>query len=203
MKIFRTTMILMLAAAIALLSACGKPAQDNGGEEPFPGFTEAQRERIAELAELFSVFGPCDIEEGLPVSRIEALIPCHWADKLPEAELTGYGRVTVEEADEFVDSVLKGVKLNDFSRTDYDPTVEQDCFVLNGYYYIKLSGRELSAKIVSIETLEIEDGETKPVRAVADVYDGEELVTRVTLRLRPDGADGFYILKAELGDYSI
>ena len=197
----KSILSITLLLCMAFLFACAKePAKQ---DETETGFSEKQLARICELAELFSKFGPCDIEEGIQLTKIERLIPCHWADRLEEAELEGYGKVTVEEADAFVDSVLKGIKLTDLVRTKYDPTKDQECFVLNGHYYIKLSGKKLSGKVISAETLEIVDGDTKPVRAVVDVYEGDVFSTRVTMRLRPDGAESYYILACELGDHSI
>ena len=178
MKGFIGKIALALACAVlagAVLFAfggCKKKDEAPSGEGGF-ALTDAQTERIKELAEAFYEFGPFDMDAGIDISKIERFIWCMYAHKLDESAFSGYGRVALDETDEMIDSVFKGIKIHDKIRTKYDITKDQELFLLNDYYYVKLPDTSApEAKIVSAEPLTDDGGNIIGVIAKAEVTCG-------------------------------
>ena len=182
--------VLLLCMAFALIFACActgagqKPAET---EAPEGGLTQQQEERILRLAKAFDVFGPFDMEySGLELSTGERMVYCYYTGLLDEAELEGYGRVTIEEAENTLAGVFKGMELPEFIRTKYDPSKDQKAFALNGYYYIRLEPKVgMQYTIKSAEAVEIKDSPVT-MRARVEVACRGEVEKQLLLELIPN-----------------
>ena len=162
MKLIKRILAAALAA-VMLLILFGCAQKDKPGDALV--LTEAQKQRICTLAGAFLKFGPCDMKNGMQVTGFERIIYCLYTNKLGESEAEGYGKVTVEETDEAVDSVFKGIKILDIFRTKYDVNKEQELYRVGDYYYVRLSNEDVSCDIRSAEQLTDEKGRTTGVKA--------------------------------------
>ena len=144
-----SALLIALLTALVFICACG---HENADPEPThePSsiatdkdgnvlLTDAQEERVRELASAFYRFGPCKMKEGVSVSRLEYIIFCLYCEDLEPSETEGFGCITKEDADKAVDSVFSGVKIPDLVRAKYDPDKEQDYYLLDDKYYIRLT----------------------------------------------------------------
>lgn len=182
------SVLLALTALLGCLAACSR-----GGEGPAPegtcapeGLTQAQQERIMRLAKAFNEFGPFDIEEGLDFGTCEYMIYCFFMNALPESELSGFGKVTVEEADKALDGVFKGMKLPELMRTKFDAAQEQDYFVLNGCYYIRMMGEPAEEFSFIDAKPYTEEGSPATLRAKVEVRSEGRVERVIVLDLMPD-----------------
>lgn len=201
MNLIKRMLLMVLAALTALaLFGCAKPNADGDPQQTEAALTEEQTARIEFLAEAFARFGPCDMKNGLTLSWMERIIPCVWAGRLEECELEGFCKVTLEEADATVDSVFKGMEIPDYTRKKYDASQDQEYFLLNGYYYMKLA-KPLTARIDSVKPFEDAETGAERVRATVSVFEEGELMTVVTMELAPDAESCYSVVRTELNDY--
>lgn len=175
-KLLRITALIVSLLAVLQLCAC---SGGNEGDEPTvtepaeteqvtaaprdeagdANLTEAQEARIKKLAAAFFRFGPCNMKEGVPVSQLERIIYCMCCDDIAPCELDGYGRISIEEADALVSSVFKDVSIPDLFRTKYDAAAEQELFLLNDHYYIRITDDPVvSTEMISCRDLAESDG---------------------------------------------
>ena len=200
----RKTTAALLAAIMLLCAwtlACG-PRQNNGEEPEELKLTEAQKERILELAQAFSLYGPVDVEEGFPITRLEYLIPCFWSCKLEGSEVEGYGRISIEEADASIDGMLPGAKIPELVRTAYDPSLDQDYYVRDGYYYIRLTdASKVDCELESWSFITDEAGENTGVRATVKVSENGKPRAGVTLVLPFSEAYEFSVSECTISEY--
>ena len=199
----RSISVLLALLMLAALAACA-PRQGNGPqptEAPdAAGLTEEQSRRIIELAAAFDEFGEFSLDKGLELASAERMIYCYYRGLLPESELKGFGRVTVEEGLAALAGVFKGMQVPEILRTKYNAAEEQELFILNGFYYIRLpEGQDKQFELRRVEPINGEpeassgkkddkagEGIEPTLRAFVDVKAGGKLEKVIVLDLMPN-----------------
>ena len=220
MKKLIRSMALMLAlamAAFALLACAGcaggvSPADpdDPKGTDAAPEATEAAVEgpgslseaqlgSIRRIAEALSVFGECDIMEGVRLDRIEYMVYCWYRfEPSGERDEQGYLRIAQADADELITDLFRGISISGMRHTNRDPESEQEFFFEDGYYYVRPADEVPSVSINSVRPLESEAGKTIGVIANVSVTDAEGTPEELLLELPFCGDDGFSILSCSV-----
>ena len=173
MRFFKRFSALLLAAALVLgLAACS----GNGGDAPAEfKLTRAEEDRIISLARAFRIYGEFDGESGFELRQFEYLVYSLTTCELSESDVAGYGRVSLEEADELVNGVLGG-KLNSAGliRTKYKANEIQVIYAIGDYYYVmRTDDGAYTYTISSAWALTDDDGARTGVAALVTVSGGE------------------------------
>ena len=145
--VLRAVCAVLAVCFLALsLCACGKkpgsseiqpatelPADMDGTVNP----TDAQSERILELAAAFRQFGSYG-EESLTFSKLEHIVFCMFTDspELESSDREGFGKVPQDKADSAIKGVFGDIEIKDVMRRKYDPAEDQTYYYSNGYYYL-------------------------------------------------------------------
>ncbi len=150
------------------------------------GLTEAQRERILELAAAFRQYGEFSNTGNTEFARLEYILFCLFSDKLDECEVKGFGKLSSESADEAICGVFGDIKIMDVMRRKYDADADQTYYFRNGSYYIMRTDN--SAYTYTIKSVREKTDDKGVLLTEAEVLvqrsGAEELV--LTLTLVPD-----------------
>ena len=208
----RLAALAVAAVMLFCLAACkgGSPQGDKEGTETaLPSdnalaaeLTAAQQERAKLLAAAFMRFGEYDITEGVTISRIEEMINCMYCTILDESEVEGFGRVTIEEADDMLRSVFGSDTLELVLRTKYDASEEQDYYSMNDYYYVRRIAEVYDYEITSVSPIADEDGAVIGVKVMVDAKsNGIDNVT-IALDLADNSEGELCVKRCELFNWS-
>lgn len=177
---------LLFALCCLLITGCGKRA--DGGPDNTEGklgaeLTEAQRERVLELAAAFRQFGDYDSASGVEFKRMEDIVFCMFSDKITETEPAGFGTVSAEEADEAIRGVFGNVEVLDVMRRKYDANEDQTYYFKNGEYHLMITDN--SAYTYRIESAEYNEAGNLAANVLV-LREGENQLT-LALELMPNG----------------
>lgn len=139
-KALRITALILALVSIAALCGCHKeetPVKPEKGEKT--ALTEEQTARAVEIARAFDLFGECDIEKGLELRRVEYMVYCMYTGTLAESGVEGYGMVDKDEADDMLAKLFKGFEPKSMIRTKYDASKDQDYYLSEGRYFVRLT----------------------------------------------------------------
>lgn len=194
--------LLMILAALMLLCACAcrgrvpdpaKPDETDG-----MGLTQEQRARIERLASAFRLFGDCDAAKGIQLMSCERMIYCWYTGEIGESEVEGYGCVPAEDAFKTLSSIFSGLDFSGMIRTKYDPSEEQELFVIRDNYYVKCT--DLSAftyEITSAKELADADGKAYGTGVTVGVFENGTEMCSMELDLIPHEESVYSVVRCE------
>lgn len=174
-KTLRITALLTALLMLAALSGCKKEKHSDEGPEK-GGETvlnEAETARVIKIAAAFRLFGECDIEKGLELRRVERMVFCMYTGALEPSDTEGYGIVSQDEADKMLAELFNGFDPKGLFRTRYKEGADQEFYLANGWYLVKLT--DLSAysyEVTSANELMDKDGERIGVTVTVLVSNG-------------------------------